>query len=162
MFQGLRAAMPFYVLYKDEPRIAIGEVVSTPVQSFNAFQTSYPSRAVDVKVRVDNEIIDFKQLPAESSIADYGTNGIVVSDSREAIANEVEALSKASENALANVERHRRIVAVCVAMRQELNPQLKREAEQTAEIENLKRDLSDIKAMLSRALGDGSPKTKEE
>ena len=164
MFQGLRAAMPFYILYKTEPRVAIGEVVgcSNPTQSFNAFQPSFPARTIDVKVRVGSEEIDFKQLPAESVIADYGGSGIVVSDSREAIMNEVAALSKTSENALADMDRHRHIVSECAAMLQELSPQLKREAEQTAEIENLKRDLSDIKEMLSKALGGGSKKTKEE
>lgn len=147
--------MPFYILYKSEPRISTAEVVScsNPIQPFSAYQPAFPARSVDVKVRVGEETLEFKQLPAESVIADYGGSGIVVSDSRDAITNEVIALKKASENILSDVGRHERIVAECEKILQDLNPQLRREAEQSQEIEKLKNDLSDIKAMLSRALG---------
>ena len=147
--------MPFYILYKSEPRISTAEVVScsNPIQPYTAYQPAYPVKSVDVKVRVGDEILEFKQLPAESVIADYGGSGIVVSDSREAITNEVTALKRSSEKILADVGRHEHIVAECEKILQDLNPQLRREVEQSQEIERLKSDLSDIKAMLSQALG---------
>lgn len=174
MFQGLRASSPFYILYKNEPRVAIGEVisVSNPVPQFGA--TAYqnglmttPKSFVDIKVRVGEEVLDLQKLPADSTIADFGGNGMVVSESREAIINEVDGFKKASERVLADVGRHRKIVSECDKMLSELSPQLKREAEQAEEIENLKQgmgnlrdDLADIKALLSKAL-NRSPKKED-
>ena len=155
--------MPFYILYKSEPRISTAEVIScsNPVQPYAAYQPAFPVKSVDVKVRVGDEVMEFKQLPAESVIADYGGSGIVVSDSREAITSEVMALKRSSEKILEDVGRHEHIVAECDTILKDLNPQLRREAEQSQEIEKLKSDLSDIKAMLSKALGHASSKSKE-
>lgn len=152
--------MPFYILYKNEPKVSVGEVIScsNPIQPFNVYQPTFPPKTVDVKVKVGEESIDFRQLPAESVIADYGGNGVVVSDNRDAIINEVAALSRMSEKALEDVGRHQHVVAECTSIMKDLNPQLRREAEQSEEIENLKRDLTDIKAMLSKALGHSSKK----
>lgn len=170
MFQGLRGSAPLYILYKSVPKIVVGEVVSVsnPVPQFGniTYQSGTlvpPKNVVDVKVMVDGEVMDFQKLPADASIADFGVNGIVVSESRDAIINEISGFKKVSEKALADVERHQTIVAECDKMLATLNPQLQREAEQAEEIENLKRgmadlrgDMSDIKGMLSQALGRGS------
>ena len=127
-----------------------------------------PKNVVDVKVSINGESVDFQKLPADASIADFGSNGIVVSESRDAIINEISGFKKASERVLADVERHQHIVAECDTMLTLLNPQLKREAEQAEEIENLKRgmsdlrgDMNDIKGMLAQALKHSS-KSKEE
>ena len=40
---------------------------------------------VDVSVKVGEETMEFKQLPAALSIANFGSSGVVVSESREAM-----------------------------------------------------------------------------
>ena len=175
MFQGLRESSPFYILYKSEPRLEVGEVisVSSPVPQFGniTYQSGNlvpPKNVVDVKVSINGESVDFQKLPADASIADFGSNGIVVSESRDAIINEISGFKKASERVLADVERHKHVVTERDTMLTLLNPQLKREAEQAEEIENLKRgmsdlrgDMNDIKGMLAQALKHSS-KSKEE
>lgn len=162
MFQGLRPAAPIYILYKAEPRVAIGEVVSVsnPIPQYAAspYQSGIKSY-VDIKIRVADEVVDLQKLPADASIADFGNSGMVISESRDAIVNEIDGFKKASQRALEEVDRHKHIVTQCDVMLAELNPQLKREAEQTAEIENLKRGMADLqdtlvdlKGMLTKAL----------
>lgn len=166
MLSGLRAGTPLYVLYKNEPRIAIGEVltVSNPVPQFGTVYQSGipmpPKTTVDIKVKINGEEVTFQKLPSDQSVADFGTSGIVISESREAIINEIEGYKKLSEKALQDVDRHKKIIAECGKMLGELNPQIKREAEQAREIAGLKGDITAIKNMLAQ-LTSYSPKKEE-
>ena len=88
MFQGLRPAAPIYILYKAEPRIAVGEVVSVsnpvPQYSATAYQNGMvmpPKAYVDIKIRIADEMVDLQRLPADATIADFGNSGMVVSES---------------------------------------------------------------------------------
>ena len=75
MFQGLRTNSLFYVLDKGEnPNLKIGQVVSvsnpqTRYPSYNNGFTPQPMETVvDVKVKLGDEEVDFKQLPANGQI----------------------------------------------------------------------------------------------
>lgn len=175
MFQGLRVGSPIFLLSKSEPKIDIAEVVSVgnPTPQYNAasFQNGNfmpPTNTVDVKVRIGEQVIDLQKLPAEQSIADFGTAGMVVSENRDAIINEIDAFKKLSLRALEDVDRHKHVVKECDVMLASLNPHLKKEAEQAEEIANLKQgmadlrdDMTDIKGMLTKALNRGSSKKDE-
>lgn len=165
MFQNLRGGMPFYILYKNEPKLSVGEVVSVgkPMQKFGTVYEngimSLPKYELDVKVSIAGEVVELKQLPAEQSIADFGTSGMVVSDNKDAILNEIDAFESFSQRALNDVERHKRNIEECGRMKSVLNPQIAKEAEQAREIETLKNDMADIKAMLSKVLKGCTPKS---
>lgn len=168
MLSGLRQGAPFYVLYKNELKVAVGEVVSVsnPVPQFNAGILAQPKTTVDVRVRIGADTVDFQKLPSDQSIADFGGNGIVVSESRDAIMNEIDAYRKMSERALSETDRHRKIVAACGDMMAELNPQIRKEAEQATEIQNLKQavsgmrsDMADMKSLITKMF---NRKNKEE
>lgn len=175
MFQGLRVGSPIYLLSKAEPKIDIAEVVSVgnPTAQFNSasFQNGSfapPTSTVDIKVRIGEQVIDLQKMPAEQSIADFGSSGMVVSESRDAIINEIEGFKKLSIRALEDIDKHKHIVSECDNMLSALNPHLKKEAEQAEEIANLKRgmadlrdDMTDIKGMLTKALNRGSSKKDE-
>lgn len=162
MFQSLRTGTPFYVLNKIEPKLMIGEVVSVglPVPQFGAtFQNGImaaPKNTVDVKVKLDGKDVDFQKLPAEVCIADFGDSGMVVSESKDAVLAEIESMRTISQRAIEELPKHEAIVAESGRMIAALNPSVAREAEQAREIESLKSELSDIKAMLSKALGHDS------
>ena len=102
MFQGLRTGGLFYVLEKgDELKLKIGHVVSVsnPQPKYNQISTmptynNQPEMVVDVKVKVGDENVDFKQLNANMNIANSGN--VVVSDSKEAMSAEVEGLLRTS------------------------------------------------------------------
>ena len=172
MLSALRQGTPIYVLYKNELRVAVGEVVSvsTPVPQFGTTYTAgilaQPKMTVDIKVRFGSDTVDFQKLPSDQTIADFGPNGIVISESRDAILNEIDGFKKLSERALADRPRHEQIVEACSRMQAELNPAIKREAEQADEIARLKKGMAeltdsmeDIKGMLAKAL---KSKAKED
>ena len=105
MFKDLRSGSPFYILYKNEPRLAVAEVkeVSLPVPQFGlTYQSglmSQPRNTVDVKVSIDGEDTTLQKIPADLAIADFGS-GMVVSEDSNSISNEITALMKNSERML--------------------------------------------------------------
>jgi tRNA C32,U32 (ribose-2'-O)-methylase TrmJ len=112
---------------------------------------------VDIEVTANGKVINLQKLTADATIDDK--NGIIVAENRDAILNEIEVLSKNSQRIIESCDYHNEIVAKCNALVAELNPQLKREAEQAREINDLRQQLSDIKGMLADVL---NKKTKEE
>lgn len=158
MFQSLRKGTPLYILYKNEPKLAIAEVVSVsdPIPQFGTtYQNGLiapPKSFVDIQASVGTETINLQNMPADVSIADFGNTGMVVSESRDQMMNEIDAFRTASARALGEVDRHKNIVAKCEEMIASLNPHIAKEVEQAKEIEGLKSDIAEIKSLL-QALG---------
>lgn len=174
MFQGLRQNGLFYILEKGEDlRLRVGQVisVSNPQPKYGQFGTpafgSQPEMTVDVRVKVDEETMDFKQLNANASIANSGN--VVVSDSKDAMSAEVEGLLRTSKAILESVPYHEKMLVSCDAVLRDLNPSFKKEKEQEEKIGALEEKmvgiegtLSDMMSMLSNALGQSKSKKKEE
>lgn len=175
MFQGLRQNGLFYILEKgDDLRLRVGQVVSVsnPQPKYGQFNTpnfgGQPEMTVDVRVKVDDETMDFKQLSASASIANSGN--VVVSDSKEAMSSEVEGLLRTSKGILDSVPYHEKMLVSCDNILRDLNPSFKKEKEQEEKIGALEDrmvgiegTLGEMMSMLSNALGQAkSKKTTEE
>ena len=132
MFSGLRQAGLFYILEKgEELKLKIGQVISVSNPQPKYGQYSYgsqPEMTVDVRVKVDEETLEFKQLNANASIANSGS--VIVSDSKEAMNAEVEGLLRTSRGVLDSVSYHEKVLTSCDAILRELNPSFKKEKEQ--------------------------------
>lgn len=158
MFQGLRTNSLFYVLDKGEnPNLQIGQVVSvsnpqTRYPSFNNGFTPQPMETVvDVKVKLGDDEVDFKQLPANGQIAN--DKNLVVSDNKEAMSAEVDAMLRQSKAILESVDYHERVVKSCEGMLQQLNPQIAKEKEQTEKINKLEGKVSGIEGKIDKMMG---------
>lgn len=172
MFQSLRQGSLFYILEKGEtPKLKIGQVVSVS-QPQPKYSTSFPlptngvEMVVDLSVKVDSETIDIKGLPSTLSIANFGANGCVVSESKEAMSAEVEAMLRTSQQAIDSIPYHQRVLASCDGILRELNPQFAKEKEQEEKIGTLETkmtsmetSLDEIKDLLLKTLN--TPKKKE-
>lgn len=174
MFQGSRQGNLFYILEKgDELKLRVGQVVSVsnPQPKYGQFGApnfgSQPEMTVDVRVKVDEETMDFKQLNANASIANSGN--VVVSDSKDAMSAEVEGLLRTSKAILESVPYHEKMLVACDNVLRDLNPSFKKEKEQEEKIGALEEKmvgiegtLNDMMSMLSNALGQSKSKKKEE
>ena len=174
MFQGLRQNGLFYILEKGEDlKLRVGQVVSVsnPQPKYGQFNTptfgSQPEMTVDVRVKVDEETMDFKQLNANASIANSGN--VVVSDSKDAMSAEVEGLLRTSKAILESIPYHEKMLVACDNVLRDLNPSFKKEKEQEEKIGALEEKmvgiegtLNDMMSMLSSALGQSKSKRKEE
>ena len=97
-------------------------------------------------------------LPALMQIANFG-NGIVVSESREAMCGEVDSLLRQSKAIVESVDYHKKVISACDKILAQLNPQIAKEKQQEQDISNLKSDvngmkgtINDIRDMLQKAL----------
>ena len=174
MFQGVRQNGLFYILEKgDNLKLRIGQVisVSNPQPKYGQFNTptfgSQPEMTVDIRVKVDEETLDFKQLNANANIANSGN--VVVSDSKEAMSAEVEGLLRTSKAILDSIPYHEKMRGACDNILRDLNPSFKKEKEQEEKIGALEEKmvgiegtLNDMMSMLSNALGQSKSKKKEE
>lgn len=158
MFQGLRTNSLFYVLDKGEnPNLKIGQVVSisnpqTRYPSFNNGFTPQPMETVvDVKVKLGDEEVDFKQLPANGQIAN--DKNLVVSDSKDAMSSEVDAMLRQSRAILESVDYHERVVKSCEGMLLRLNPQIAKEKEQSEKISKLEGKVSGVEDKVDKMMG---------
>lgn len=175
MFSGLRQSGMFYVLEKgDEMKLKIGQVVSVsnPQPKYKQFGTAptfgtQPEMVVDVKVKIGEEVVEFKQLSANMNIDNSGN--VVVSDNKEAMSAEVEGMMRNSRQIIESIPYHEKVVVACDAMLRELNPQFAKEKEQEekmtmleGEVTGIKETLGEMMNMLSSALGAPKNKKKEE
>ena len=158
MFQGLRTNSLFYVLDKGEnPNLRVGQVVSvsnpqTKYPTFNNGFTPQPMETVvDVKVKLGDEEVDFKQLPANGQIAN--DKNLVVSDNKDAMSAEVDAMLRQSKAILESVDYNKRVVESYEGMLQQLNPQIAKEKEQTEKINKLEGKVSGIEGKIDKMMG---------
>lgn len=169
MLSGLRPGTPVFVLNKNELRFKNGKVVSVSNQypQYNFQQPLNPGNGpvVDMAVEIDGKTETFSRIPLNSTIAEFPDKGVIISETRDGIINEVNVIRSASQTAIDQVEAHKRVVASCEQLLFDLNPQLKKDQEQAQEIANLKQQLAGMSdqiaaltGMLSKSLG----KKKEE
>lgn len=174
MFQAIRQGNLFYILEKgDELKLKIGQVVSVsnPQPKYNnQFSVSnfgQNEMTVDVRVKVDEETLDFKQLGATSSIANSGS--VIVSDNKDAMTSEIEGLLRTSKGILDSIPYHEKMLVSCDNILRELNPAFKKEKEQEekmtmleGEVIGIKDTLNEMMGLLSNALGTTKSKKKED
>lgn len=176
MFSGLRTNSLFYILEKGEkPVLKVGQVssVSNPSPKYGQYPTTpmfgqQMETVVDVSVKVGDETMEFKQLPSNLSIANLGQN-VVVSENKDAMNAEVEAMLRNSRGILESVSYHESVIASCDSILRELNPQLAKEKAQEEKIVGLEDQmgklsiaLSSIQEMLSQALNSSANTNKNK
>lgn len=163
MFQNLTQGVTIPVLYKNIPRVADGRVISvnTHMPTYNPQQplAMMNGPVTDITIQVGNETIPFAGLPANGVVANFPEKGLFLATDRTAILREIEAMASASRQVLASVPDHQKMVAACEDLILQLNPELKKEAQQAQELSDLRGQVAELKTMLSAFIGT---KSKEE
>lgn len=112
MFSSSRQGGFIYVLSKGErPTVKIGQIesVSSPVPKYPTYNPSVPyspqpEMLIDIKVRCGEEVLDFQKLPANGEMFAYPN--VIVSEKKEAIISEVEAMMQTSKQIVESVSYH--------------------------------------------------------
>lgn len=157
MFQNLRAGSIVYILQKDEPPALSIKTVSNVVSStgFN----NYLPQTIDIQVKIDDVVTDFKQLPGQLSIANYDNGKTIISDSKDIIIQEVNNMINNSQQILNSIPYHQSVLETGEQILRQLNPELAKQKDQEDKINNLESKiggietkLDDICSMLSQKL----------
>lgn len=149
MFQNLRQNNQVYILHKEgKPVLEHGSVVSVsvpaPKYQIPPVFGQPQEMVVDIVVKVNNQDITYQKLPANADIADFGTSGIVISDSRDAMNAEVLSLKKKSADTISSIDFHREVIECCDNILTGLNPEYAERRQQQEEIDGLKKQVSEL------------------
>lgn len=164
MFASLRAGSLVYLLDKGEnPSLKIGQVTATtqpkpkyPTANFIPNPAGV-EQVMEITVKAGEDTYVFNNINPTQTIVDTGTNHLVISDDRNAIAAEVDAFDTNSRKALESIPYHKRVVAACEKMRYELNPSLQKEAERDKELNALRSEVASFRnevATLKDGIGE--------
>lgn len=159
MLSNLRVGTPVYILYKNEPRFAVGKISQVSNQyppQFNFQQPINPNTMgmmVDLSIEVDGKTETYPRIPINSSIAEFPDKGVILSETRDGIVNEINVIRNASQTAIDQVDLHRRIIASCDQLLLDLNPQLKHDQEQANKIARLEEQLAGMSEQIAAMTG---------
>lgn len=162
MFTNLSQNSILYILEtKDEPKLVNGTVlsISLPRPQLATFGQTMDT-VVDISVSVDGERREFKKVPCNTSIANFGADAFILADSKEAMTAHVNALLQTSRNIVNGYDKHSALIPKYEAILEELNPVLKADKEKDRAIQDLKEQVSELKQLLVSMSGKGDAKTK--
>ena len=146
MFQALSQGALISVLYKNEPRVVEGKVISVnthmPVYNPSQPMAILNGPVTDLTVQVGNDTIPFAGLPANGMTANFPDKGFFIATDKAAVLREIEAMAAASKQVLEQIPAHQKMVDSCEALLLQLQPEKQKEAQQAQEIESLKTQLA--------------------
>lgn len=156
MFSGLRQGTALYVLDKsEEPKVVTGYVerVSAPHPMYQSYNPNVSFGAnlqtvVDVVVKIGNDKKEFVGIPSTSTIHSYGD--YVLSESKDNMIQEVNAMLTNSRSIIANVDQHKSNIVACEKILKELNPVYAKEQERDEAIDSLTKQVNSMQDILAR------------
>ena len=150
MFSALRQGSVVYILEKGEnPVLKIGQVVSITQPNYSSNFLMNGS-TIDINVKVNNQNMDFKNVPSSQSVANY--NNAIIAETKELMSNEVDNMLQSSRSIVDSVAYHNNIITSCENILKELNPRFAKEKERDEDINNLKDKMGGIESKMDKIL----------
>lgn len=109
---------------------------------------------VDLNVKINGQIVNFTNIPAQTDISDSFSNGesIVISDSKEAMNAEILSLKQKSIDIINSVDFHKNLISNCDVILSELNPEFAEKQAQKNEIDLLKSKMDEMTKNLNEIM----------
>lgn len=131
------------------------KIFAAPITKATAPYPSYinnngvqiPSMVIDISTIVDGETREFKQVPSNISIADFGSIGFVLADSKESLKVHIDSITNTKKQLISNIEVEKKLYEQYSKISEELNggEVTKQDNE---EIKALRAELSEYKEMM--------------
>lgn len=121
-----------------------------PKQRNNVFG-QMPEMVVDIVATVNGERREFKQVPSNSAIADFGNDTFVLADGRDSLNGYVNSMLQNSRNIVNSVEKHRELIAQYEAVLGNLNPGQANDSavkELNTKVNNMESQMAEILSLL--------------
>lgn len=107
-----------------------------------------PEMVVDIIALVGGERKEFKQVPANSAIADFGTGNVILADNKDSLFNYVQTLLQTSENIVNSADTHKKRIPQYKSILNELNAN----GSNDESVKALKEEVSSLKSQLQEAI----------
>ena len=148
MFSALAQGSFIYLLDKtSSPKYYVGEVigVSQPRINYNNNLAT-----VDLKVKVDNDIQEFNNIPSINSMTTYNGGKLVISETKQGIQNEVESVLNNSKHIVENINVYKQNITDCEEILKKLNPQFAKDKERDDRLLNLETRFDGVESKLDK------------
>lgn len=158
MFQSVRQNSQVYILHKcDNPYIETGTVSSTPsVKPKYSIPQPYGQHEmiVNLTVNVNGISHNFNELPSNLDIADVymGSDCVSISDSRDAINNEILSMRRKSMDIVDGYDKHKNLISVYDGILKDINPEYAERQSQREEIESLKARIASMEGSANKLM----------
>lgn len=166
MFSNLSKGSVLYGLdTKDRLKLFTASVDSITLPKPKYIQNTYgqlPEMVVDIVAIINGERKEFKQVPSNTAIADFGPTSFILADSRDSLLNHVNAMLKTSKDIVASISKHEERIEDCQKIILELNPSLAAEAQRDGVILDLQKQVSTLTNQLAQVLNKINPEPKTE
>lgn len=117
-------------------------------QPYKANFGQFPSLSLDIIASINGEQKEFKQVPSNDIIADFGQNAFIIADNKDSLCNYVKTLLKQSEDVVNSVDVHKARIPQYKSILNELMPGVSN----ATEVKELKEQVNTLQSQLSEAL----------
>ncbi len=157
MFSALSQGSPIYIIDKtDGLKYKTGEVVGTT--QGNIFNSSFgtqsfaPNGVITIKVKVDNNVIDYPEAPRNASVMSYNNGATVLCENKQSLITEIENTLQQSKQILANRNKYEKIVGDCENILKDVNPVFAKDKERDERLNNLDGKVTSMEGKLDKIL----------
>lgn len=146
MFSALSQGSSIYLLDKtSSPKYLIGEVVGVTQPKYNFNQAT-----VDLRVKVDDQIQEFNNLPSINSTVTYNNGKLLISETKQGIQNEIETILFNSKNIVDNIDVYKQNIKDCENILKQINPQFAKDKERDDRLLNLETRFDGVESKLDK------------
>ena len=143
MFSALSQGSPVYLLDKTSTlEYKVGEIVGVSSPRFN--------NTVDLKVKVDDSIQEFSGIPSINSFVSYNGGKVIISETKQAIQNEVEGILQNRKHVLDNIESYKEDIVQCESILKKLSPQFAIDKERDERLSKLEDRFDGVESKLDK------------
>lgn len=148
MFSSLTQGSFVYILDKtNKPIIKHSEVIGVSLPKFQNM-----SSTVDLKLKIDENIQDFNNIPSNNSIVSYNNGKTIISETKQNLITEVESVLQNRKSILSNIEQYKQDVIEYEELLKELNPQFAKDKERDDRLNNLEQKFEGVESKLDKIL----------
>ena len=108
-----------------------------------------PELRLDIIANVNGEQKEFKQIPSNSAIADFGDKTFIIADNKESLYNGIKELLKVSENIVKSAPYHESLIP---QYKDAMNQVMPGSITNTDEVKALKEEVGSLKTQLVEAI----------
>lgn len=127
------------------------ESVSLPKPIYNQTFGQPAIMVVDIVASVNGERREFKQVPGNDSIANFGSGTYILADSKDTLNAHINSLLQNSRNIVNSVDKHKALITQYEKALKDLNPTMYNSSDDSA-VKDLKEQVSNLQSQLNEAL----------
>ena len=109
-----------------------------------------PDMVIDIVANVNGERREFKQVPSNSAIADFGPDTFVLADNKESLNSYVNSMLQNSKNIVNSVDKHKSLITQYENVLKDINPNYSNNNDSA--VKELKDEVNTLKSQLAEAI----------